>query len=351
MKKIMFVNSSLTDGGSERIMTLLANQLADDGYDITMILLRDKKKTYALDNRIKCIEFRYKYKSKIYILISRILKLRSAFKEYDPDIIISFMVDINCFTLISNMGLGNKVIVSERANPFIKRNILNRLGEKLLYKYADKIVVQTDMVKKYFNNYSDSKVIVIPNPVSSSGLIRKEECIKKYFIAIGRLVEQKNFKMLIDGFEIFCRENNEYTTYIYGEGPLKRELEEYIKSKNMEKKIFLMGYCDDIKKKIVNSSIYISTSNYEGISNSMLEAMSLGVPSICTDCPVGGARMIIENNKNGILVNINDSQKLAEKMLKIVGNEEFSKQLSNEAIKINEIYSIEKIIKVWESIF
>ena len=351
VKKIIFINSSLTDGGSEKVMTLLANQMADNGHDVTMVLVRNKKRTYKINSNVKCIQLKYKYKNKLLIMVSRILKLRNIFNNIKPDVIISFMVDINIITLLANLGLSNKIIVSERANPFVRKNIIKKIGESILYSLADKVVVQTEMVKEYFNKKIQNKCIVIPNPINikanSSSLINKE----KKIIAVGRMTEQKNFKMLIDAYYLFSKENSEYDLYIYGDGPLKEDIIKQANKLNIRDRVHFPGYVNNINEIMSTASLYISSSNFEGISNSMLEALALGIPTICTDCPVGGARLAIKNNENGILVPVNNIEMLYKSIKEVIYNKSLAKSLSNEAVKVNNKFSIQSITDKWQNLF
>ena len=89
---------------------------------------------------------------------------------------------------------------------------------------------------------------------------------------------------------------------IYGEGPLRKELQQYINSKNLKDIIKLQGFSHDIHEEMLKSAAFVISSDYEGISNSMIEALALGIPSVVTDCPCGGARMVINNYKNGVYI-------------------------------------------------
>ena len=115
--------------------------------------------------------------------------------------------------------------------------------------------------------------------------------------------------------------------------------------------MFFPGYISNVNEKMCNAAMYVSSSNFEGISNSMLEALAMGVPTISTDCPVGGARMMIQNNENGILIPVGDEEALYKAMLKIAEDSEFAQKISNNAINIKQEYSIDKIVKKWENLF
>ena len=351
-KKILFINSSLTGGGSERVMTLIANQFAKEQNNVTMVLLRDKKKdTYKLNNNINCIRFKYASKNKIIIAIQRIYKLRKAIKNGKYDYVISFMNDINITTLLAGWNLHTPIIISERADPSVRKtNKLYKTLEHFIMTKAEKIVFQTEQVKKMYPNKIQKKSVVIPNPVNKNLPEPYHGKKDKKIVAIGRLSNQKNFPMLINSFAEFHKENNDYVLEIYGEGSLLSELKDLVKKHELEKHIFFKGYIEDIPTAIKKAEMYISTSNYEGISNAMIEALAMGIPSICTNCPVGGASMMIKNNINGILIPVKDEKALVESMNKISKDLEFANKLSNNGCLVREEYSIEKIAKKWQKI-
>lgn len=354
MKKILFVNSSLASGGSERVMTLLANEFANRNYDVSMFLLRDgKKDVYKLSEKIKCVRFKYKYKNKLYIGVSRLLKMHNLIKKNKYDVIISFMYDINYMTAISCVGCGSKLIISERADPKNRTvSFIGRLLNNFSFLKSDKIVFQTKDVMNYFNSKIKSKSVVIPNPVNCHIGKSVFSSRKENIIAAGRLTEQKNFDMLIDAFAILKEEKkySNFKLYIYGEGPLKNILKEKTKSLGLNKDVFFPGFDNNIEEKMKKSYLYVSSSNFEGISNSMIEAMAIGLPVICTDCPVGGASLMIKNNVNGILISVGDVKSLHRSMKKVIDDKDFAQKIGNNAIKVNDDYSINKIVDIWEKV-
>lgn len=143
----------------------------------------------------------------------------------------------------------------------------------------------------------------------------------------------------------------DYRLVIYGDGPEREDILSYIKLRNLSDSVDLFHNCSDVHEKIIKSSMFVSSSNYEGLSNSMLEAMAIGLPTICTDCPCGGARMVIKNNINGLLVPTGDKDSLAVAMEKIAKNQQLSQKLSNNSKKLRDMLSLDKIAKQWESLF
>lgn len=351
-KKIVFVNASLTGGGSERVMTTLANYLADKGFEVTMIVVRNRERTYELNSKVNYVQLTYKNNNKFYILYKRIYEIRKVIKQLNADTIISFMTDINFFTILSCINLKKRVIISERAHPLLinvneKKPLHIRIFKKILYPLADSIVFQTKFAKRCYPSKMQRKSFIIPNPISPNLPNVYEGSRKKVIVAAGRLSEEKNFSMLISAFYEVSKIHKDYKLIIYGRGHMLGELKLLRKKLNLEEKVKFPGYVDNLLERIKNASIYVSSSDFEGISNSMLEALAMGIPSICTDCPVGGAAMVIENNKNGVLIPVGDVSALRDAMLKIIEDKDFAKLLSIEAVKVRDKYDVSKICKKW----
>jgi len=153
---------------------------------------------------------------------------------------------------------------------------------------------------------------------------------------------------LIDAFAKIAKIHPDYKLNIYGEGDLRDSLEKNIKSLNLEKKVFLKGTVNNLKDKIYTVSLFILSSNYEGMPNSLMEAMSLGLPVISTDCPCGGPKFLIENNINGVLVPVGDKKKLEKAMNRLLSNPNIANELGKNANNICSFLEPNKIYKKWE---
>jgi glycosyltransferase involved in cell wall biosynthesis len=136
------------------------------------------------------------------------------------------------------------------------------------------------------------------------------------------LEKQKNLLLLIDAFALLYKEHPEYNLAIYGDGSEKKHIETYITKMLLEDCISVYESIPNIHEKIIDCAMFISSSDYEGLSNSMIEAMALGLPCVVTDCPCGGARMMITSYENGILVPVGDIQTMYEAMKYIIENPE-----------------------------
>ena len=192
------------------------------------------------------------------------------------------------------------------------------------------------------------KSSIIPNPLDTSLLPARYTGERdKRIVAAGRMSEVKNFPMLIRGFAEFHRSFPEYRLIIYGEGKQRPVLEQLCAELELEEFVSMPGFASNLTEKIVSASMYISTSNHEGISNSMLEALGMGIPTIVTDCPVGGARMFVKTDENGILIPMEDHAALVDAMTKIASDPEYAERISLNAEKIRKELSAEDISRKW----
>lgn len=351
-KRILFINSCLSDGGAERVMVALANEFCKRGNYVKMILIRPQKAdTYHLDENIECERYKYVSDNKIIKSVIRVSRFRREMKKGGYDYIVAFPRVIAYPTLVAAWGLKTKIIVSERNDPTKRlENPFRRFVELTLYKKAYRVVFQTPDVMNMYPQNIKNKAVVIVNPIHE-GIPQKYSGIrKKAIVAVGRIDYQKNYPMLIGAFEKLHREKEEYELFIYGQGKLMEEMKALSDELGIKDSVHFEGYVSDVTDRMNTCEMYVSSSDYEGISNTMIEAMAMGLPAICTDCPVGGARLMIENGTNGVLVPVRDIDNLYEAMLRLASSEQLRDNLSNEAVKIRDKYSIDKITDKWEEL-
>ena len=200
--------------------------------------------------------------------------------------------------------------------------------------------------------YKDTIGIINPDCVLCLGTGHLPEYYngirEKRIVNFCRIEAQKNIKLLIDAFELLQKRMQGYVLDIFGEGEEKERLIKYVKDKKLSELIQFKGYSNDIYKEINKCSLFVSSSDYEGLSNSMLEAMALGLPVICTDCPPGGAKTVIETGQNGILVPVGDVQKLADAMFNVLSDNKLKRTLSKNAVEIRQRLDVKNIADKWE---
>jgi len=343
-RKILFIVNRLGGGGAERVLVTLANNfVVNNEVSICSFL---PGKGYTISEKVKLISFSGNEGK-----LERVHKLRRLIKKEKPSVVIAFEYFVNMQTCLALLGCNQKLIVSERNDPKINGG---RRGQKelrnLLYIRADRLVSQTLEAKEYFPNYIQRKATVIQNPLKE-GLpevfLKKRE---KYIVNFCRLEKQKNLPLLIDAFGDFSKKYPEFILKIYGNGSEKETLVEYIINKRLENRIFIYPEITNIHEAIIDASMFVSSSDYEGLSNSMVEAMAIGLPTICTDCPCGGARSIINDKINGLLVPVKNKQRLCSAMSEIASNDLLEYKLSNNALLIKGKLSVDKIVGQWEKI-
>lgn len=356
MKKIIFVTVSMRGGGTERVISVLANRLVKMGYDVSIVMIAEPTVEYDLNEKIRVVCVSKATGGSFVGRIKRIWNMRREFSQERDAKIISLGTVANLFTLIAGWGLPNPIVISERNDP----NRLNHrpikktevLLRNCLYRSADRLVLQTFDVLECFPDAIRKKCVIIPNPISS--LLPKANTSgnrEKTVITAGRLTEQKNHKLLIDAFCEFHKEYPEYRLIIYGKGELEAELIKYIKTLNMESSISVHGFCDNLYTKLGTEGMYVSSSDWEGISNSLLEALAMGIPTIATDCPVGGTRMCIQDGVNGYMIPVRDKEALLDKMISLAEDIELRKMFSENAVRIREEYSEVVVTEKWLKCF
>lgn len=338
--KIVFVLPDMPGGGSERVVALLANEYVKRGFQVAVLLFAGNRVAYPLDERVEIFIAGKASGGNPFVQLSRLYRMRKFYKKNSDCYIFSFCVRGSIFSVIAAAGIPHRFLVSERNDP-------TRIsGQKLRdwsYRRAEKIIFQTDDMKQCFTKDIQDKSAVIPNPVSGDMPEPFQGERKKRVVSVGRLQPQKNHKLLLDAFVSFHEVHPDYDLHIFGIGELENELKRHAKELHIEDCVVFRGFCSDVQHEIWDSAMFVLSSDYEGISNSMIEALSMGVPVISTDCPVGGSRTYIEDGTNGILTPVGDAKALSDAMIRLAENLELARKLSINGLKIKEQYSLDKI--------
>lgn len=345
--KVMFVIPSMAGGGAERVISVLSNAFIKKGIETKIMMTAGNACAYALDPEVELLQAGEVTSGSIFKRVTRIVKMRQICKANRDAVLVAFEPDAAFFAGIAKAGLSMKMIASERNDP---RSFGSSKVRKYAYRWADKMVFQTKDAMEYFNQDIQRKGSVIPNPISDTLPEPYEGKRKKTIVSVGRLEKQKNHKMLLKAFAEFIKKYSDYTLHLYGDGVLREELMELTAQLNMEENVVFEGFQRDVLSRIRDDGMYVLSSDYEGISNSLLEAMAVGMPVISTDCPCGGSAMCIQNGQNGILIPVGDEKALKNAMLQIAESEDKAQQLGKEAFKIRDRYSAEKIVEEWISV-
>ena len=340
--KITFVTDTLQAGGAERVISILANKMQERGYEVEIICLRMHKVFYEFNPSIK-LTFAEDYVNGG--MFKRMMWLRKYVRQQKPSVVIAFMIAVYATTLLSLIGSKIPVIVSERIDPRKTKKWKNVL-RYVVMPLIQHMVVQTEDIKSYFPAFIQKKTSIIYNPVTEKVFDQTSFVAKKKrLINIGRLYEQKNQKMLIDAFCKVKEHFSEYELVIFGEGPLEKELQDYIKAKGLTGFVKLMGKSTSIIEELKSSEIFCLSSDYEGMSNAMIEAICLGLPVVTTD--ISGAKDVIVNGENGYIVNVNDAVGFANAVSEILSHEDLKKQMEKNNLSKAKLFKTDTIVDSW----
>lgn len=352
MKAIVFTDH-FGNGGAERVASLIIHGLAQDKENEVHVCVFSDVNNYKMQkSQVHFHLLADVRKGHLQNAWLKIWNLAKVIKQEKPDVIFSFGPIMAGYVYLAKKlsGFsGLKVIDSERNDPrFEPVEDWKKKVRNYCYNRADILVCQTPMAvelleKKYGVK---TKKVIIPNPITSN-LPTWNGIDSKEIITAARLTEQKNLPLLIDAFTQIHAEYPDYHLTIYGEGELRKELESYISQKKMSNSISLPGFAKDIHTIMSKAYMYVSSSDYEGISNSMLEAMGIGLPCVCTDCPVGGASMVIKNGISGILTHVGNKEELYSAMKSLIEDKKLAKQISESSQYVNTYFSLGKITSKW----
>lgn len=351
--KIAFFTMAFYKGGAERAISTLCNEGLTEGNEVSLVTCIDDEIQYPLNKDVKCYGLcpveKYKRLGKIFALPMLCKNYVKQMKEINPDIIISFL-PLPCFIAgLLRHKVGKVVIGSERSNPYFQyKFIVYRLLAEWLYAKADGFVFQTEGAKEFFNKRIQKNAIVIGNPISIKMLASESKVAKKKeIVSVGRFTKEKNYPMLIKAFAIVQDKYPEYFLKIYGRVDPALGIHAIVKELGLEEKVIFCGQVNDVEEKIRDATVYALSSISEGMPNALMEAMSLGLPVVATDCPSGGPRQLIINGQNGLLVKNDDENDMANAIIKLLENEEYAENLGNNAKKISTDYSPKNICQQW----
>ena len=170
---------------------------------------------------------------------------------------------------------------------------------------------------------------------------------RKVIVTAGRLENQKNHIMTLRAFARFAVEHPEYELEIFGKGTERARLGEVASILGIDDRVKFMGFSPDAVNSVRTASAFVMSSRYEGLSNSMIEALCMGVPTVCTRCLGCGAEAVISNGVNGILVDIDDAEAEAAALARLVDDGVFAESLSCEAAHLRNALSLERIGAQW----
>lgn len=351
MNITLFIGSTY-GGGAERVTCNLANFLAEKGHNVDLLTMSETKESYDVSNLVNkksLLRINERGNRLINNAIRVIRFCKYLLSKKDVDAYIVMLPSTIKFFMTFKRLTKSKVIISERADPSCYK--INT--QRKLRKYArivDGIVFQTNDAKRWYeDSIKETPAMVIPNAINPQFMRDAFAGNREPVIAaVGRLDKQKNFPLLINAFSKIKNKYPDYKLKIYGEGTERLALEKLVSELDIVDSVELPGNMMNIAELIYKASVFVLPSNFEGMPNSLIEAMALGLPCISTDCPVGGPRFLINDGVNGILVNVNNVDELCDAMDRILASEDYRKMLGKNAALIQKTLSPSVIYNKWE---
>lgn len=347
--KILTVGYLHGAGGAERQIILLSNQMAQRSHDVTLCVLSEYKSNYKIDDNVKVVDLTGVENARLSIL-KRLSAFRSLVLKLCPDVIINYNLQSAYFCLAIPKRHRGKVVYSERGDPYDDEysGVLGMLREFTVPR-MDGLVFQSEGARDFFSEKVKNKAVVIHNSVN----IQQEKYPipaerEKRIVSVGRLHPQKNQKLLIDGFARISKDFPDYVLEIYGDGDLHNDLQYHVKELGLDGLVNIYPSRKDVHDCIYKASLFVLTSDYEGMPNALMEAMALGLPCVATDCRPGGARTLIENGVNGFIVPVRDATSLADKMSYILSHRNEAERMAIEGRKIQATHSDKEIFEKWD---
>ena len=307
-RKILFHINSLGKGGAERVVSLLADYFAKEGYQVKIITLWRAEEEYELSpavTRINMEELQRKRRGRISRAVGRLWDFRMCIRREKPDLVISFCNKANFRCAYAMLGMKIPLLVSVRNDPKVDYKPYP-FATRRMERKAKGCVFQTSEAKSFFASDLQRKSRLIMNPVNPKYLSEDNRWMdspgKRYMITVGRLSEQKNQLLLLKAFCQIMIKFPDVHVKLYGtesNAGYQQKLIEYCRENHMEERVHFMGESDRLEKELQTAALFVLPSDYEGLPNALMEAMAMGLPVIATDCPCGGPAELIRDPYSG----------------------------------------------------
>ncbi len=347
--RIQLFIGQLAGGGAEKVLTMLANHYVEKGHQVEIVMLlghRVEKEHFDLNESVDIVDLSIEG-SYIKNILGWLKRIRKHVKGTNPDAIISFIGRINALVLTALVGIKVPVLISERSDPHHDgRGALMLKYCDFIYRKASAIAFQTSYQQNCFSKAHKRHSYIIPNPICILPL--PEEGIDPMLVVTtGRLHPAKNHSLLISAMAIVKSAIPAARCEIYGDGDLQETLQSEINHLGLQEAVILAGKKSNVTDYVSKCSVFVMSSDYEGLSNSLMEAMMLGKICISTDYP--GVEDLVEDGKNGIIVPRGDSRRLANAIANALCHK-YNAALGDNARKKMLGYDEKNILMKWDEV-
>lgn len=359
---IFFLVSSLGAGGAERVATTLCNAWAARGDQVTLVptFSGGGRPFYEVSNGVELIYLADLVRSgskSPWNYVRRLVALKNLMANKNPDVVISFLPNVNVAAILSAVLLSVPVICCERRNPSSQTTSpFWEFACRMTYRFANMLVVQTETVATTVGKLYPhlKKVRTVANPLADGVVSLRKETVAKArntLLSLGRLSDEKQIDKIINVFSKVAPDYPNWDLRLYGDGLIRQQLKGQIYSLGLQNRAFLMGRTSNPWVTMAKADVFAMTSKYEGFPNALLEAMGVGLPCIVFDCP-SGPRDITRNGQDAFLVPLDDQFMFEFKLRELMGSEELRIRMGNQARdSVIDRYSLQSVINKWDSLF
>ncbi|WP_165062518.1 glycosyltransferase [Adlercreutzia sp. ZJ154] len=360
-KRIVFFIMHLGVGGAQKVAAFVMNELVNQGADVYTVCFTEKQEHVKLSKEVKRVFIGIEPFSpagsnvfkKISIKTKAIVRFSHIIKNIDPDCVVMFGPE-----LLSNLALTlsrykGAVIECERGDIAARGRVYRGILKKYVKK-CDAAVFQFPGAMKGYGINLPEKTFVIPNPCSSVKDNHNSDVDRAFggIVSVGRLVPEKGFVTLIYAFKMVHDIFPDKHLTIYGEGPDRIRLLHIIDKIELSEFVHLPGEIENPSSLISKAELFVLSSEYEGLPNTLIEAMSLGVPVVATDCAPGGACFLTDcGTIGGPLVPPSNSKKMATAIIEMLRDRDKAEQLGAAGKKICDLYSPSMVSDLWLNLF
>ena len=364
-RKILFMVSSMHSGGAERVATNLSNDWALAGHQVTLVVTYSRRGEcfYPLS---AAVELKFladetltkRFRGPSYL--ARFLALRRLVQQVRPDVLVSFLTNVNVAAVLAARGTQVPVLVCERTYPpQLPVSGLWSWLRRWTYPLAARVTMLTseglDWLKREIPR---AHGVVMPNPVpyplpvttpelQPSAVIPGE---RKVLLAVGRMSEEKGFARLIEAFSALVRSHPQWDLVILGDGPLRPALAQQIQATGLGGRVLMPGRAGNVGVWYERADLYVMSSRVEGFPNTLGEAMAHGCAAVSFDCDTG-PRDLIRHEVDGLLVPPGDVAALARALGRLMQDDALRAQMAARALEVRSRYSMQRVLEQWDTLF
>lgn len=352
MKVVFFSGGIERSGGTEKVLTQIANGLSGRGYEVIIISLTGKSTPFFhVNEKIKIMSL--ESPSLTAHFVQNLRKLLAFVSNEKPDIWIDVDIILSVYSMLLKAKNRKMFLISwnhfKFDHQFERFTFLRKIVRKLTTLFSDGIVVLTDSDKGRYEEKYRIRGIIKRIYNSTEG---KAEWIcekEKIVLSVGRLENVKGYDRLLEAWEKINKQYSDWRLVIVGEGTQRAALEEYVSTHNLLN-VFFEGRKHDLKDYYRKASIYALPSRSEGFALVILEAMTFSVPVVAFSC-FEGIDEVLKDGTNGLLAENGNIGMLADKLSELMSNEEKRTILGENAYQFAACFDIEKALNEWEGLF